>query len=117
MLNFASTIFLLLTVLAFSPVSADAPKERIALLLTGPRCREARHTLETTLRHTDGVFAVDGTSVPDHLLVDIEEGKTSAQDLLMAIQTAGNNTLSCQVEIMRSCVTAPKLAGAAAPAK
>lgn len=123
MLNVVSTVFALLaalcaaTLLFHSSASAGAPKERIALLLTGSHCREAQEALETALRHTDGVFAVDGDSVPGHLLIDVEEGKTSAQNLLTVAQTTIGSAHSCQVEVMQSCITTPKLTGVTAPAK
>lgn len=117
MMNVVSAVFLLLAVLSHSPASAAAPNERIALMLTGSACREAQQTIETVLRRTDGVFAVDGASVPEHLLIDIEEGKTSAQDLLTIVRTAIGPDLSCQVEIMRSCITASGHNRTDAPAK
>lgn len=123
MLNIALTVFSLLTVLgtatllSFSPASAGAPKERIALMLTGSTCRETQQTLKTVLRRTDGVFAVDGTSVPGHLLIDVEEGKISAQDLLTIVQTSIDTTLSCQVEVMQSCITTPRITKTDAPTK
>lgn len=107
MINVVSAVLLLLAVLSFSPVAAGAPNERIALMLTGSTCREIQQKLETTLRHTEGVFAVDGASVPGHLLIDVEEGKTSAQELLTITQAAIGTDLSCRVEVMRSCITAP----------
>jgi hypothetical protein len=123
MLNVVLAVFALLTalctatLLSHSPASAGAPKERIALMLTGSHCREAQQTLETVLRQTDGVFAADGNSVPGHLLLDVEEGKTSAQDILTVVQTTLGTAPSCQVEVMQSCITAPKHTGANAPAK
>jgi hypothetical protein len=105
------------TLLSHSPATAAAPKERIALMLSGSQCQEAQQTLETALRKTNGVFAVDGTSVPGHLLLDVEEGKTSAQDILTIAQTALGTALSCQVEVMQSCITAPRLTRIDAPAK
>lgn len=117
MLNIILAAFVLLAALGFPPASAGTPKERIALLLTGSTCREAQQTIETVLRRTDGVFAIDGASVPGHLLIDVEEGKTSAQDLLTIVQTTIGTDLSCQVEIMRSCITAPEHNRTDAPAK
>lgn len=110
MLNLLSSVFVLLAALSLSPASAGAQKQRIALMLTGSHCREEQQALKTTLRQTDGVFFVDGSSVPEHLLVDVEEGKTSAQDILMVVQRAIRAPLSCQIEIMQSCITAPRLA-------
>lgn len=117
MMNVLSALFLLLAVLSHSPASAGAPNERIALMLTGSSCREAHQTIDTVLRRTGGVFAVDGVGVPEHLLIDVEEGKTSAQDLLTIVRTAIGTDLSCQVEIMRSCITAPGHNRTDAPAK
>lgn len=123
MLNVLSTRFAVLTaictatLLFHSPIAAAAPKERIALMLSGSQCQEAQQTLEPVLRQTEGVFAVDGTSVPGHLLLDVEEGKISAQAMLTVAQTTLGTALSCQVDIMQSCITAPKHTGAEAPAK
>lgn len=123
MLNVVSARFALLTaictatLLFHSPTSAAAPKERVALMLSGSQCQEAQQTLEPVLRQTAGVFAVDGTSVPGHLLLDVEEGKVSAQDMLTVAQTTLGTALSCQIEIMQSCITAPKHTGAEASAK
>lgn len=122
MLNVILAAFSLLTalcattLLSHSPASAGPPKERITLMLTGSGCREAQQAVETTLQQTDGVFAVDGNSIPGHLLIDVEEGKTSAHDILTAVQTT-NTPLSCQVEVIQSCTTAPKLTRTDAPAK
>jgi hypothetical protein len=123
MLNVVSARFALLTaictatLLFHSPISAAAPKERIALMLAGSQCQEAQQTLEPVLRQSEGVFAVDGTSVPGHLLLDVEEGKISAQDMLRVAQTTLGTALSCQIEIMQSCITAPKHTGGETSAK
>ena len=123
MLNVISARFALLTTICIamfmshSPLSAAALKERIALMLSGSQCQEAQQVLEPMLRQTKGVFAVDGTSVPGHLLLDVEEGTISAQDLLSVAQTTLGTTLSCQIDIMQSCITAPKHTGAEASAK
>ncbi len=117
MMNVVSAVCVLLAVLSCPPASADAPKERIALMLTGPACREAQQTIETVLRRTDGVFAVDGAGVPEHLLIDVEEGTISAQELLTITQKTIATDLSCRVEIMRSCITAPGHNRTNAPAK
>jgi hypothetical protein len=112
MLNVASAVFTLLTalctatLLSHSPASAGPLKERIALMLTGSDCREAQQPIETALQQTDGVFAVDANSVPHHLLIDVEEG-TSAHDVL-TIARAINIVHSCQIEVMLSCITAPR---------
>lgn len=123
MLNVAWAVFELLTALCaaellfLSPASAGPPKERIALMLTGPHCREVQQTLETDLRQTKGVFAVDGNSVPGHLLIDVEEGQTSAHNILTIVQKTIGTTLPCRVEVMQSCITAPRLTRTDAPVK
>ena len=123
MSNAISARFALLTticmamLISHSPLSAAAPKERLALMLSGSQCQEAQQMLEPIFRQTEGVFAVDGASVPGHLLLDVEEGKISAQDMLTVAQTTLGTALSCQVDIMRSCITAPKHTGTEASAK
>ena len=123
MLNVVLAVFALLTafctatLLSHSPASAGAPRERITLMLTGSHCREIQQTLETALRQTDDIFAVDGDGVPGHLLLDVKEGKASAQNILTIVQTTIGTPLSCQVEVMQSCITAPKLSRTDAPAK
>jgi hypothetical protein len=123
MLNIVWAVFKFLTALCtalllfLSPASAGPPKERIALMLTGQGCREAQQTLETTLRESDGVFAVDVNSVPGHLLIDVEEGKTSAHDILTVVQKTIGTALPCQAEVMQSCITAPRLTRIDAPVK
>ncbi|MDP3595410.1 MAG: hypothetical protein Q8S75_00255, partial [Nitrospirota bacterium] len=111
------TAICMATLLFHSPISAAAPKERIALMLTGTDCHGAQQTLVTALQQTDGVFAVDGTSVPGHLLLDVEEGNVSARDMLTVAQTTIGTALSCHIEIMQSCITAPKRTEITAPAK
>ncbi len=111
------TIFSSFTILCPPLASAGQPKERLALMLTGSDCRGAQQTLVTALQQTDGVFAVDSDSVPGHLLIDVEEGKTSTQDILTIVYTAIGTPLSCRVEIMQSCITAPKRTEITAPAK
>ena len=123
MLTVVLAVFVLLTALctatflSHSPAWAGAPKERIALMLTGSNCHESQQTLETALRKTDGVFAVDGNSVPGHLLIDVMEGKTSAHDILTVVHTTTAAALSCQVEVMQSCITARRLTRADASAR
>jgi hypothetical protein len=123
MLNVVWAVFEFFTALCtavllfLSPALAGPPRERIALMLTGPHCREALQTLETDLRQTEGVYAVDGDSVPGHLLIDVEEGKTSAHDILTVVHKTIGTTLPCQVEVMQSCITAPRLTRTDAPVK
>ena len=97
------------TLISPSPASAGSPRDRITIMLTGSTCREMQHPIETALRHIDGVIAVDSTSVPEHLLLDIEEEKTMARDLLDVVRIIVGSDASCRAEIMQSCITAPKL--------
>ena len=115
MLKFVLAVFAFLAVLctamllSHSLTSAGTPKERITLMLTGSNCLEAQQTLEIALRKTDGVFAVDGNSVPRHLLIDVMEGRTSVHNILTVVHTTTPTARTCQVEVMQSCITAPKL--------
>jgi hypothetical protein len=51
---------------------------------------------------------VDGNSVPGHLLVDVIGGNTSAHNILAVVHTMTAVALSCQVEVMQSCITATR---------
>jgi len=107
----ASTALIIVcaTTLPFHSLASTAvPKERIALILTGSHCQEAQQSVESALRQTNGVFSVDGLSVPGHLLIDVEGGKASTNEILRVAETSINISLSCQVEMMQSCITTPR---------
>ena len=97
------------TLYAPPPASAGSPKERITLMLTGPTCHKNRQAMEAALRQADGVAAVDGGSVPGHLLLDVEKEKTSTRELLAVVHATVDTHLSCRAEIMQSCITASAL--------
>lgn len=115
MLKIASSIILGFTticttaVLSHTPALAGQPNERIALMLTGHHCHDAQQSLEVAMRQAEGVVAVYSDTIPGHLLIDIEDDKTSSAALRTAAQHSIAPPLSCQVEVMQSCITAPKL--------
>ncbi len=123
MLKVFTIVFALLTTLCSAGLFSDTPalagasRERITLMLTGPHCHEAQPPLEAILHDTDGVFAVDGTSIPGHMLLDVERGKISEENILAVVQTTIGTPLSCRVEVMQSCITTPTLTRIDATAK
>ena len=103
------TTFCATTLYAPPPAPAGSPKERIAFMLTGPTCHKNRQAMEAALRQVDGVAAVDGGSVPGHLLLDVEKEKTSPRELLAVVHATVGTHLSCRAEIMQSCITSSVL--------
>ncbi len=89
-----------------SPVSADTSRERVALFLSGQDCPSLRRIIAAELAQVPGVAAVDLDSVPDHALVDVVIGMVAADALLAAARRGVSTGAHCQVEIMRSCISA-----------
>jgi hypothetical protein len=78
---------------------------RVAILLTGEECAVQRQALAGRLHKVQGIVQVDGRSVPDHLLIDVESGTTTAEQLVEELNDALAST-SCTAEEMKSCITA-----------
>ncbi len=84
---------------------AQAGVTRVSLLLTGSGCEAQRHALVDQLSKIHGIASVDGRSVPDHLLIDVENSMATAEQLV----TRANEVLAttpCKVEEMKSCISA-----------
>jgi hypothetical protein len=84
---------------------AQAGVTRVSLLLTGDGCDAQRHALAVQLNMIHGIVSVDGKSVPDHVLIDIEESMATAQQLVSQANEVLATT-ACKVEEMKSCITA-----------
>lgn len=84
---------------------AQAGVTRVSLLLTGSGCEAQRHALADQLSKIHGIASVDGRSVPDHLLIDVENEMATAEQL---VTRANENlaTAACKVEEMKSCISA-----------
>lgn len=89
-----------------SPVDADTSRERVALFLSGQDCPSSRRNIAAELAQVPGVTRVDSDSVPDHALVDVVIGMVAPDDLLAAARRSVSPGAHCQVEIMRSCISA-----------
>lgn len=85
---------------------ADAAGARIALSLTGEACARQQAAIETTLLQTPGVRSVDLRSVPGHLLIDVEEGLVTTDQLAATVNGLTAPQGSCVAEAMQSCITA-----------
>jgi hypothetical protein len=85
--------------------AVEAGVTRVAILLTGEGCAGQRQALADRLNNIQGIVQVDGRSVPDHLLIDVEDDRATAEQLVGKV----NDTLasaSCKAEEMKSCITA-----------
>lgn len=89
-----------------SPVSADTSRERVALFLSGQDCPSSRRNIAAELAQVAGVTRVDPDSVPEHVLVDVVTGLAVPEHLLAVARRAVLAGKSCQVEIMKSCISA-----------
>ena len=98
-------LFLLSGYLA-SPAAAETSQERVALFLSGPDCSAQHQSIVAALTPMSGVARVDPDSVPEHVLVDVLSGVVVPEDLLAAARRAIPSAVSCQVEIMKSCISA-----------
>lgn len=86
--------------------TVEAGDNRIALSLNGEACDRQRATIETALKHLPGVRAVDVRSVPGHILVDVEEGRVTADEVAAAVNGLTDRAGSCTAQEMKSCITA-----------
>ncbi len=92
-----------------SLVAAETSQERVALSLSGPDCSAQHPSIVAALTRISGVARVDMDSVPEHALVDVQSGAIDPEDLQAAARRALATPLQCQVEIMKSCITAGSL--------
>ncbi len=86
--------------------AAERPQERIALLLSGDHCAQQVEAVRQALAQIPGVLAVDGGSVPDHLLVDRAHTPDPPEHLADVANAVLSTRFSCRAEIMRSCISA-----------
>lgn len=104
--SFMKTLLLIgLWVGLFFVEPSQAGVIRVSLLLTGDGCDAQRHALAVQLNKIHGIVSVDGRSVPDHVLIDIEESMATAEQLV----SRANEVLAitaCKAEEMKSCITA-----------
>ena len=89
-----------------SPVNADTSHERVALFLSGQDCPSFQRSLAAELGRVPGVTHVEPDSVPDHLLIDVVRGQVTPEDLLAGARRHVHSDGRCQVEIMKSCISA-----------
>lgn len=89
-----------------SPVAAETSQERVALSLSGPDCFSQRRSIGAALIETPGVNHLDPESVPDHALVDVVRGAVTPEVLLEAAARGIESGARCQVDIMKSCISA-----------
>lgn len=99
----APVLLLALATTAF----ADPTLERAAFQLSGACTAEHRQLL-SSLSTMAGVRSIDFTSVPNHLLVDIDRQRLSVQDLAPIVRRLMTES-DCHAEPMESCISATPL--------
>jgi len=92
--------------LAPSSIWAQAESERITLIFSGAGCQTHHEHIEEMLRQLEGVRTVDGQSISGHLLIDIERGRITAEELA---RRASDMADTCRADVMASCITAGTL--------
>jgi hypothetical protein len=88
--------------------SVQAGMTRISIVLIGVGCAGQRPALADQLNRVPGIVSVDGHSVPDHLLIDVEDGTPTAEQLVSRLNDALTSK-PCKAEEMKSCITAEPL--------
>ncbi|HET9960937.1 MAG TPA: hypothetical protein VFQ34_01260 [Nitrospiraceae bacterium] len=89
-----------------SPQPSAAAQERIALAFEQTSCSSRLDELIRRMRGQHVVRAVDSSSVPGHILIDVERGKVSPEELQEMWNRWAGELTTCRVEIMKSCITA-----------
>ncbi len=84
----------------------EAAGFRITLALSGDACDRRRDAIETALKQLPGVRAVDFRSIPGHVLVDVDRGSVTPDQLATAVNSTASPGGPCRAEEMKSCVTA-----------
>lgn len=98
-------LFLLSGYLAV-PAAAETVLERVALSFSGPDCAAQYPAIEAVLTRISGVTRVESSGVPDHTLVDLLHGSVAPEELLATARGALSEGLRCEVDIMKSCISA-----------
>lgn len=103
-----ASLFLMSSItLLVSPLTFAQPAvERVTLMLNGSSCESSRPSIEAAIKELPGVWRVDGHSVPDHLLIDVEKGRMTVDELSRKLVEFPVAKSSCQVSAMQSCITA-----------
>nr|MBI3612251.1 hypothetical protein [Nitrospirota bacterium] len=86
--------------------TVEAGSSRIALSVTGEACARQQAAIEAALKQLPGVRAVDFRSVPGHILVDVEEGRVTADQAASTVNGLKVQDGACTAQEMKSCITA-----------
>jgi hypothetical protein len=89
-----------------APQASAAAQERVALAVQNATCGSRLDEFITRMRGQHVVRAVDSSSVPGHILIDVERGKVLPEELQEMWNRWAGELTTCRVEIMRSCITA-----------
>ena len=101
----ATPLFLMMISILLAPSStwAQAESERVTLMLNGAGCQTLHERIEEVFRQLEGVRTVDSRSISGHLLIDIERGSITAEELA---RHASEVAATCRADVMATCITA-----------
>lgn len=102
---FTLALFVTAAVPLFISGASASALERITLELSGPSCGSQRAELAATLSSLAWVRTIDFTSVPDHVLVDID-GEAIHHDDAIRLLTQAITSPSCYARAMQGCISA-----------
>ena len=95
-----------INILVSHPTFAESTVERVTLMLTGSECGSSLSHIEAALRELPGVRALDGYSIPGHMLIDVDKGRVTADELAHMVTELSMAQSPCQASVMESCITA-----------
>ncbi len=100
------TILIAATFIGHHQVAAGSSIERVTLMLAGTGCQRVPQDVEEALMRLAGVRAVDSRSIPGHVLVDVDHGRVTAQQLAAEVDRSAGSDGLCRAGVMESCITA-----------
>ena len=100
-----SLIAIMLSLTAIGETAFGAPTlERIAVMLTGPGCRELHDGVGADIADLAGVRSVDAGSIADHILVDVESERVTSEYITGRLTDLVTGK-HCRASLMRSCIS------------
>ena len=93
--------------LGLAAIAQAEPKiERITLQITGDACAAQQDRLRSSLSEVEGFRSIDFSSIPEHVLVDVDPGLLSRPNLVETVHRLLEHERACRVELMQSCISA-----------
>jgi copper chaperone CopZ len=90
-----------LTVPAWIAESVSAAEQKVTLMLGGKFCDAYKGEVESALKKSPGVMAVDLKSMKGHAIVTGEAGKMNAKELVAAVNGLKGDGWHCTAEVVK----------------